>query len=181
MKNLVTAVRTLLTLTLLTGVLYPLIVLLLGQALFRDGAGGSLLQKDGRTVGSRLIAQGFASPKYFWPRPSAVKYDAASSGASNLGVTSADWVAQARQREQAGAVVEMRFASGSGLDPEISLTAARSQIARVAAARNLSEAETSQLRTMVQAQVRPRQFGILGEPRINVLTLNLALDSWQRR
>ena len=170
----------------LTGVLYPLVVTALAQSLFPHKANGSLLSRDGRTVGSALIGQRFVDPAYFQGRPSAAGaegYDASASGGSNLGPTSrrlrervsADL---ARLREwnpmATGPVpAELVTASGSGLDPHLSPDAARWQAPRVAAARGVPVGTVDSL---IGAATEPRGFGLLGEPRVNVLLLNLALD-----
>jgi K+-transporting ATPase ATPase C chain len=166
----------------LTGVAYPLAVTGLAQVAFPQEANGSLVAVDGRVVGSSLVAQGFADAGYFHPRPSAAGaagYDAASSGGSNLGPTSAALVAAVAERIAAlgptGPVpVDLVTASGSGLDPHISPAAAAFQIERVAAARALPPAEVAAL---VADQTEGRTLGLLGEPRVNVLLLNLALDT----
>jgi potassium-transporting ATPase KdpC subunit len=176
MKNLMTSFRAIVTFTVLTGVLYPLSVTFLGQAFLSEKSGGSLVRREGAVAGSELIAQGFAQPKYFWPRPSAVKYDCASSGASNLSVSSTDLLKAFQEREALGTVGEMRFSSGSGLDPHISAEATRSQVTRIVDSRKLSAGQAEVLAKLIVAHTEPRQFGFLGEPRVNVLKLNLELD-----
>lgn len=174
-----------LALTAITGLAYPLAITALGQALFPAEANGSLVLRDGRVVGSALIGQDFAAPAYFHGRPSATApqpYNAAASGASNLGPTSAALIERVRAsagRLQAGnpgapVPVELVTTSGSGLDPDLTPAAAAFQIPRVAAARGLPE---TQIRALVAAQTRERVLGVLGEPRVNVLALNLALDA----
>jgi K+-transporting ATPase ATPase C chain len=172
-------------LALLTGVCYPLLVTLLAQRFFPHQANGSLLVEDGRVVGSEWIGQPFDDPRYFWSRPSATKppYNAASSAGSNLGPTNPDWLKQVHQRlvelrrahpEQTGPVpVDLVTASASGLDPHISPAAAAYQVARVARARNLP---VEQVRRLVAEHTEGPTWGILGEPRVHVLRLNLALD-----
>ncbi len=173
--------------TLLFGGLYPLAITGVGQLLFSSSANGSLVERDGQIIGSALIGQGFASAKYFHGRPSAAGsdgYDASASSGSNLGPTSAALmtrigadVAKARTEQPLLAVpADLVTASGSGLDPHVSPAAARFQIARVAAARGLSE---SRIETLVAAQTETPLLGILGEPVVNVLRLNLALDALQ--
>ena len=181
------SIRMALVTMLILGLAYPLFVTGLAQAAFPAQANGSLVTgSDGSVVGSSLIAQGFAGAKYFHPRPSAAGagYDAAASGASNLGPTSRKLVDQVRARVSAagaadglssGAVpVDMVTASGSGLDPDITLANAYAQVARVARARGLTAAA---VRSIVDAQATGRSLGLLGEPRVNVLLLNLKLDA----
>jgi K+-transporting ATPase ATPase C chain len=187
MKQLLIALKATLVLTLLTGVMYPLLVTGLAKALFRDKADGSMIQVNGRTVGSELIGQRFTKPEYFHGRPSAAGndgYDGLSSGGSNLGPTSqklADRVTadvktfRAENPTFTGAVPgDAVTASGSGLDPHLSPDAVDAQIARVAAARGISP---EALRQLVAANTENRQLAVLGEPRVNVLKLNLALDA----
>lgn len=175
--------------TLLTGVVYPLAVTLLAQSLLPGPANGSIVARNGQPAGSDLIGQPFSKPEYFWGRLSAtgpVPYNAAASSGSNYGLRHPDLAKNARERIDAlraadptvGAVpVDLVTASGSGLDPHIGPAAAEVQVRRVAAARKLTEAD---VRALVQAHTEPRQFGVLGEPRVNVLALNLALDGRTR-
>jgi len=185
-KELKAAFVMLLLLTLLTGVAYPLVVTGIAQAVMPVRANGSLIMRDGKAVGSALIGQPFSSPKYFWSRPSATSpypYNAAASSGSNQGPTNpalTDAVAarvkalrDADPDNQAPVPVDLVTASGSGLDPEISLAAARYQINRVAKARGL---DGSKVQDLVAQYAQARQLGFLGEPRVNVLQLNLALD-----
>ena len=187
MKQFLVALKATLVLTLLTGVMYPLLVTGLAKALFRGKADGSLIQDNGRTVGSELIGQRFTKPEYFHGRPSAAGndgYDGLSSGGSNLGPTSqklADRVTgdvkqfRAENPAWTGAVPgDAVTASGSGLDPHLSPEAVDAQVARVAAARGMT---AEALRQLVAANTEARQMGVLGEPRVNVLKLNLALDA----
>jgi potassium-transporting ATPase KdpC subunit len=173
-------------LTLLTGVLYPLVVTGIGQAIFPRQANGSLIEKGDQAVGSRLLGQPFSSPGYFWSRPSATAtqpYNGSASGGSNQGPTNPALAAAVRERiaalraadpgNEAPVPIDLVTASGSGLDPNVSPAAAEYQVARVARARNLSE---DAVRRLVAAATAGRTFGILGEPRVNVLELNLALD-----
>lgn len=173
-------------LTLVTGCLYPLAVGALAQALFPFQAHGSLVRGGAVVTGSDLIGQAFTSPDDFWPRPSATStpYDASSSSGSNLGPTSpalakavADRMTALRAaalHDHASIPVDLVTASGSGLDPDISVAAARYQAARVAEARGIS---TPAVLTLIGENTTGRQFGFLGEPRVNVLHLNRALDA----
>jgi len=172
--------------TLITGVAYPLAVTGIAQAAFPRQANGSVLQQGGKDIGSSLIGQPFAEPKYFWGRASATApyaYNAASSSGSNLGPTNPALLDAIKARikalrdadpgNDAPIPVDLVTASGSGLDPHISPAAAEYQLRRVARARNRDEGE---VRGLVAEHTEGRQLGILGEPRVNVLTLNLALD-----
>ena len=187
MKALLRPAITLLALlTVITGVIYPLTVTGLAQVFFPHQANGSLIVMNGKTYGSELIGQQFDAPKYFWGRPSAAGYNAAASSGSNLGPMnpSLEEVVQARMDALQAAdpnnslpiPVDLVTASASGLDPHISVAAALYQVSRVAAARGLSEAEVNSL---IEKYTEGRQFGIFGEPRVNVLSLNLALDGIQ--
>jgi K+-transporting ATPase ATPase C chain len=168
----------------LLGIVYPLLMTVLAQAFFHRKANGQMVTVQGEIVGSRIIGQSFDGAKYFHGRPSAAGangYDAASSGGSNYGPTNAKYVARvessvaALQKENPGAPVpiDLVTASGSGLDPDITPAAAAFQIPRVAKARGMAE---QTLKRLVAKHTRPRQFGFLGEPRVNVLELNLDLD-----
>ena len=180
------AITLLALLTIITGVIYPLTVTGLAQVLFPHQANGSLIVIDGKTYGSELIGQQFDDPKYFWGRPSAAGYNAAASSGSNLGPMnpSLEEVVQARMDAFHAAdpdntlpiPVDLVTASGSGLDPHISVASALYQVSRVASARGLSEAVVTSL---MEKYTEGRQFGIFGEPRVNVLLLNLALDEIQ--
>ena len=170
-------------LTVLTGVIYPLAVTGIAQALFRHQANGSLISDNGETVGSELIGQPFSDPRYFWGRLSAIGYDAADSSGSNYGPTNPALLEAIQARidalkavdpdNQEPIPVDLVTSSASGLDPDISPAAAQYQIPRVARYRGLSEEQVSAL---VGRFSEGRQFGILGEPRVNVLKLNMALD-----
>lgn len=173
-------------LTLLTGIVYPLAVTGIAQLIFPHQANGSVVENNGAIVGSALIGQRFADAKYFWSRPSAsaTPYDASVSGGSNAGPLNpalADAVKQrvaalrAAHPDQAGSVpVDLVTASASGLDPDLSPAAAYYQSARVAGARGLTQTEVN---TLIAHQIKPRLLGVLGEPVVNVLQLNLALDA----
>jgi potassium-transporting ATPase KdpC subunit len=175
------------SMTVLTGFLYPLVVTGIAKAVFPNQAAGSLIVKDGKVIGSSLIGQNFSDPKYFWGRPSAtgpVPYNAAASSGSNQGPLNpalADAVKArvaalhaADPENQSPVPVDLVTASGSGLDPHISVAAANFQLARVAKARALTAAAVQPL---VAEHTQGRLLGFLGEPRVNVLELNLALDS----
>lgn len=173
-------------LTLVTGVAYPALVTLIAQGIFAHRANGSLIERDGKLVGSELIGQNFSDDRYFWGRPSGTTppYNAASSSGSNLGPTNPDQLKAVEERvaalrkahpDQTGPVpVDLVTASGSGLDPHISPAAAEYQVARVALARGRTIAR---MRELIAAHTEERTLGILGEPRVNVLRLNLALDA----
>jgi K+-transporting ATPase ATPase C chain len=180
----------LLLLTLVTGVAYPLLVTGIAQAVFPSQARGSLIVNDGKIVGSRLIGQPFDDPKYFWSRPSATSpfaNNAGSSSGSNLSPTNPDLVKAVQGRvdalraadpgNTAPVPVDLVTASGSGLDPHISPAAALYQVRRVAKARRL---KPEAVRQMVERSIEGRSLGFLGEPRVNVLALNLAMDSAAR-
>jgi K+-transporting ATPase ATPase C chain len=177
--------------SVLLGVVYPALVTLIAQVVFPFQANGSMMQKDGRVLGSALIGQPFSRPGYFWGRPSATApfpCNGGASGGSNLGPTNpalldavSARVAALRRADPGNAApipVDLVTASGSGLDPDISPAAAFFQAGRVARTRGLPEEE---VRRLVERNVVGRSFGVLGEPRVNVLSLNLALDEWARR
>jgi K+-transporting ATPase ATPase C chain len=191
LKQLIPGVRITLALTLLTGLLYPGVVTGLCQLLFRQQANGSLIVTDGRVVGSSLIGQNFTKPGYFHPRPSAAGgdgYDASASSGSNLGPTSQklvdrvkadiDKFRQENPDYQGPVPADMVTASGSGLDPHISPASAQAQASRVAKARELS---IDQVNRLITQHTETPSFGIFGDPRVNVLRLNLALDQVLKR
>jgi K+-transporting ATPase ATPase C chain len=174
-------------LTLLTGVVYPALITGIAQVVFHDQANGSVILQDGRAVGSALIGQSFDDPRYFWGRPSATgptAYNAAASSGSNLGPTNPALLDAIKSRVEAIRVAhpdqtkpvpaDLATASGSGLDPHISPAAAEYQAARVARNRELSE---DRVRELIAQNTEGRSLGVLGEPRVNVLQLNLALNS----
>ena len=186
LKELKPALLVLALMTVLTGVIYPLVVTGIAHGVFPDQANGSLIKQDGKVVGSELIGQPFTDPKYFWSRPSAtgpISDNAGASSGSNLGPTNPALEEAVKARivalkasdptNAAPIPVDLVTASGSGLDPHISPAAALWQAPRVARLRGLSEAEVTRL---VDAHTEGRQLGLLGEPRVNVLALNLALD-----
>jgi K+-transporting ATPase ATPase C chain len=182
-KNLITAVLMTLVTTALFGLLFPLLITGLAQVLFPKQANGELVTRNGQVIGSRWIGQSFSSSGYFHSRPSSAGtgYDAANSGGSNLGPTNQTLVARVQgdadrlQAENPGTAVpiDLLTTSGSGLDPHISPEAAEFQVPRIARERGLSE---DAVRNAVRQHTESRQFGFLGEPRVNVLELNLALD-----
>ena len=177
-------------LSAVTGLAYPALMTAVGQTLFRDEANGSLIEQDGKVVGSKLIGQQFDAPQYFWGRLSATSpmpYNAQNSGGSNLGPTNPALLDEVKGRidalKAAGTdlskpvPVDLVTSSGSGLDPEMSPAAAAYQVERVAKARGLAPNE---VQALVDRYTSTRQFGVLGEPRVNVLQLNLALDERKR-
>jgi K+-transporting ATPase ATPase C chain len=179
MKTTLQSLRIYIILTLLTGIIYPLAMTGIAQLLFPKQANGSRITEQNKLVGSDLIAQKFERSTYFWPRPSSADYATVPSGASNKGPTAADLKKSIEDRLQkfgANAPVDLLTASGSGLDPHISPEAARLQIPRVATAREIS---AERLMALVDQTIEQPQFGFLGEPRVNVLELNLALDQLQ--
>jgi K+-transporting ATPase ATPase C chain len=182
-KNLISAVLMTLATTVLFGLLFPLMITGLAQVIFPKQANGGLLTRSGKIVGSRLIGQSFSSPGYFHSRPSSAGtgYDAGNSGGSNLGPTNQNLIARVQgdadrlQADNPGKPIplDLLTTSGSGLDPHISPEAAEFQVSRIAKERGVSE---DVVREAVRQHTEPRQFGFLGEPRVNVLELNLTLD-----
>jgi len=192
LKTLLNSLLMLLVITLLTGLVYPLVITGVAQALFSGKANGSLILKDGKPIGSALIGQSFDDPKYFWGRPSAttvtggsdpLPYNAEASSASNLGPTNPDLEKAVKERvkklrdadpdNKAPVPVDLVTTSASGLDPDISPAAARFQIPRVAKARHM---DAEAVEKLVERHTAGRALGLLGEPRVNVLELNLDLD-----
>ncbi|MBI1813509.1 MAG: potassium-transporting ATPase subunit KdpC [Deltaproteobacteria bacterium] len=191
MRELRTAILMLVVLTVVTGVIYPLLVTGIAQTVFPAQAAGSLIVNDGKLVGSALIGQPFDDPKYFWSRLSATSpspYNGGSSSGSNLGPLSdalrdaiqarVTALREAQPNDSRPIPVDLVTASGSGLDPHVSPAAAYYQVPRVARVRSLDEAR---VQTLVAQHIERRQLGFLGEPRVNVLRLNLALDALSAR
>lgn len=184
-KQMIPAFRAVLLLTVVTGLIYPGVITGLAQVLFHDKANGSMVTRDGQVVGSSLIGQNFTKPEYFHGRPSAAGsgYDGMASGGSNLGPTNQKLIDRVKTDEAAfrkdnpdftGPIpADLLTASGSGLDPEVSPASAQAQVARVAKARGV---DAGVLAKLVDAHTEGRDLGVLGEPRVNVLMLNLALD-----
>ncbi len=189
-KLILQSIRQTLLWTVLCGVLYPIVITVIAQVAFHDRAEGSLVLRDGKLVGSELLAQQFTDPKHFWSRPSAASFGTGPSGiagssGSNHGPTSAQLQTDVRTAAKAlreghklptdaPVPADLVYASASGLDPHISPEAARFQVARIASACGMNE---DQLRALVEKFVEPPQWGFLGEARVNVLLLNLALDA----
>jgi potassium-transporting ATPase KdpC subunit len=182
------ALKFLLVMTILTGVIYPFFITGVAQLAFPAKANGSLIKENDKIIGSELIGQKFDSSKYFWSRPSAIDYNPISSGASNFGPTSDKLKKQVEERRKLFATnnslsdtstipKEMLFASASGLDPHISPEAAFLQLNRVAMARNLNETQKQKVEQLIKSKTEEPQYFLFGEPRINVFELNLALDS----
>jgi potassium-transporting ATPase KdpC subunit len=183
-RHFVTALLYTAVTAVLLGIVYPLAITAIAHLAFPAKASGQLIRENGVLIGSRLIGQPFTSPGYFHSRPSAAGsgYDAAASSGSNLGPTNKALVQRVAQsviaeKREGPVPADLVTASGSGLDPDISPAAAYYQVSRVAGARDLPE---DALRRLVAAHITPRQFGLLGEPRVNVLELNMALDELSR-
>lgn len=183
-KNITISVLMTIVTTVLLGLIYPLAMTAVSQLLFRDKANGQLIVRDGQIIGSRIIGQPFTGPGYFHSRPSAAGagYDAANSGGTNLGPTNQKLIDRVKQdtttlkaeNESASVPVDVVTTSASGLDPDITPAAAYFQVPRIARERHLPE---EQVRGLVATHITSRQMGFLGEPRVNVLELNLALNS----
>ena len=186
MKTIVQGLKIFIIMTVLTGIIYPLVITLIGQGLYPSKANGSLIIRDNKVIGSNLIGQKFASDKYFWPRPSAIDYNPLPSGATNLGPTSADLAAKVAERrgfllatnpDSSGVPPDLLFASASGLDPDVTPQAARFQIGRISKARGLDNNQEKMLIDLIEKHIEPPTYGTIGEFRINILRLNLTLDS----
>ncbi len=178
--------------TLLTGVMYPLFITLIGQVIFPTQSNGSLIVKNGKVIGSELIGQNFADSIYFQSRPSAINYNLVPSGASNLGLSSTLLKEQVNDRklkfrknnflnDSVNIPSEMLFASGSGVDPHISIEAAKLQINRIIKSRNLNTDKSKLLYNLIDSLSEYPQFGVLGNQVVNVLSLNLKLDEESKR
>lgn len=187
MKTICGSFKLFILMTVITGVIYPLIVCITGNSLFPDKARGSFVTERGNNIGSELIGQKFSSEKYFWPRPSAVDYNPLPSAGSNLSPSSAVLLHLFRQRSDEFSVLnhlpegtriplEMLFASASGVDPHCSPEAAYLQIGRVSKSRGFDRNKTAQLHRLVEQMIISPQLGFLGRPQINVFLLNLELD-----
>ena len=181
------AIKFILIMTLITGLFYPVIITITGRVFFRDTAGGSIVKINGTATGSMLLGQDFHSERYFWSRPSATGYNPVPSGASNLGPASDTLRRLAESRrirfkrlnllpDSVAVPAELVFASGSGLDPDISPEAALLQVNRIVAARKLDENQKKEVLLLIKNLTEEPQFHLLGERRINVFLLNLSLD-----
>jgi K+-transporting ATPase ATPase C chain len=186
MKLIIKTLKLFLVLTFITGIVYPVLITFLGQVIFPKNANGSLIVMNGKIIGSQLIGQKFNQDRYFQPRPSVTDYNPLPSGGSNLGPTSAILrdsviarIIVLGEANPGNGVIpaDLLYASASGLDPDISPEAARYQIDRIARVRGLDNIGKTKLFNIVEKQIKPPDLGIFGEPRINVLKLNLILDS----
>lgn len=175
-QHFITSLKAMTFFSVVLGVVYPVVITFFAQTFFPQQANGSLIERDGKIIGSHLIAQKTTSDRYFWPRPSASDYGAVPSGASNLGPTSKVLKQAMQDRKAKGMALDLLFASGSGLDPHISLDAALSQVERIVQSRQLSDNGKTGIVELIRRSVEPRDFGIFGEPRINVLQLNIEID-----
>lgn len=191
-KIIIQSFKVFLAITILTGVIYPLFITLIGQVVFSNQSNGSLIVKDGKVIGSELIGQNFADSIYFQSRPSAINYNPIPSGSSNLGLSSALLKEQVNTRkldfkknnllnDSVSVPSEMLFASGSGVDPHISVDAAKLQINRIVKSRNISFNKSKLLYNLVDSLSEYPQFGVLGNQVVNVLALNLKLDEESKR
>jgi K+-transporting ATPase ATPase C chain len=186
-KNLIISLKLLLYLTIITGVIYPVLMTIISNAVFPNQSAGSMIEEQGKVLGSELIGQSFDSAIYFTPRPSAISYNPAPSGGTNQGPINAvlkDSVEQRRKRyievngltEGTHVPEDALFASASGVDPHISVENANLQLNRIAKSRNFDENKRTELKELINRLIEKPQFGILGEERINVLKLNIQLD-----
>ncbi|MDP4187929.1 MAG: potassium-transporting ATPase subunit KdpC [Bacteroidota bacterium] len=187
-KQFFIAIKFLMVITIITGIVYPVFVTVIAQTAFKDKANGSLITKNGKIIGSQLIGQNFNTSRYFWPRPSSCDYNPLQSAGSNLGPTSKKLKVQVEKRrasfikengikDSIRIPSEMLFASGSGLDPDISPEAAILQVNRIEKARNFNEAQCHQLISIIHKITEKPQFFMFGEEKINVFRLNLELDN----
>ncbi len=177
-NNLIVSLRAISVITVLTGLIYPVLMTFFAMGAADSKRNGSIIYRNGKAVGSELIAQKFTSEKYFHPRPSAADFSTMPSGASNLGPTSKTLKENAEKASVRSA--DMMFSSGSGLDPHITPKSAFLQMERVSKSRNFGEKEKLILKSMIEEKIERRQFGFLGEERVNVLLLNLELDNERR-
>ncbi len=177
MKNLFIGIRIFIVLSVLTGVAYPLLITGIGQAIFPHQAGGSLVYKEKNLVGSELLAQKFQKKSYFWVRPSAADFNGMNSAASNQSIGNEALLKAVAERKTQGLTRELLYASGSGLDPHISEGAALDQVPRIVEERKLNMEQRDLVLKLIRDYTEGRQWGFLGEPRVNVLKLNLSLDS----
>jgi potassium-transporting ATPase KdpC subunit len=188
MKTINTVIRLFFALTLLTGVVYPFLIFGIAQVAFNNKANGSIIELNGTKTGSLLIGQQFVNNRYFWPRPSAVEYHSECSSGSNLALTNAKLKTLVEQRKQqfkqsngldslAIVPAEMQFASASGLDPHISPLSAQLQKQRIIQARKLTKYQIEVFNRILMEEIEKPQYGIFGEPRVNVLHLNIRLDN----
>jgi K+-transporting ATPase ATPase C chain len=188
MKYIIPAIRFKVFVTILLGVIYPFAMTGIAKVLFPNQASGGFITRGGQIIGSKLIGQNFEKPEYFWPRPSAIGYNPLPSGGSNLGQDSADLKKTTDERktklkaahpdQPEAPPQDLLFASASGIDPHISIEAAHYQLSRVAKIRHLNPA---QVQKMIESSTANRQWVVFGEPTVNVLTLNLALDETQEK
>lgn len=181
------AIKFLLIMTLLTGIVYPVLMTGITQVAFPEKANGSFIKKDGKILGSKLIGQKFDSSAYFWSRPSAIDYNPVPSGASNFGPTNTKLSGMVNERRKTFITVnniqdttslpgEMLFASASGLDPHTSVVAVLLQVKRIAMVRHFNDSQEQRLNDLIRQNTEKRQYGILGEERINIILLNIGLD-----
>lgn len=187
--HLFIALKFLMIMTVLTGIIYPVLLTGIARGIFPEKSNGSLITKNGIIIGSSQIGQKFDSSAYFWSRPSAVDYNPVPSGASNFGPISTKLTVLVHERRSIFSAcnniqdtisipAEMLLASGSGLDPHTSVEAARMQVKRIVSARNFTSSQEQKLYDLINSRTEKPQFGVLGEERINILQLNIELDSF---